>query len=97
MKNAKEVLPPVLMAIFGIATMYSCFQFLKGSEGELFKELSGIIRVIVALAAAAISIALPGLLEIGNPSTTRTAPNIKASGALAVFVLVYLFNPINFS
>lgn len=59
--------------------------------------MAHLIRIIEALSAAAISIALPGALEIINPkSTEKVTPNIKASGALAVFVIVYLINPITF-
>ena len=72
-----------------------------------------VFRVLIALAAAAITISIPGMLEIrytkdsngmhmlrdssGNPEPTNLAekePAITASGAIAVFVLVYLFNPI---
>ena len=70
-------------------------------------------RVLTALAAASISISIPGMLEIryvkendemkaltntegkSNPATlAEKEPTITASGAIAVFVLVYLFNPI---
>lgn len=72
-----------------------------------------VFRVLIALAASAISISIPGMLEIryennktgmnlltdatGNPEPSNLAekePAITASGAIAVFVLVYLFNPI---
>ena len=72
-----------------------------------------VFRVLIALAAAAISISIPGMLEIkyvkdmngmkllqnaaGNPEPTNLLekePAITASGAIAVFILVYLFNPI---
>ena len=72
-----------------------------------------VFRVLAALAAAAISISIPGMLEIkyarekngmrlltdanNEPEPTNLAekePAITASGAIAVFVLVYLFNPI---
>lgn len=66
-------------------------------------------RVITALAASAISISIPGMLKVeynngaflvknsNQPSMTLTeqAPKIVAGGAIAVFVLVYLFSPIN--
>ena len=73
-----------------------------------------VFRVLIALAAAAISISIPGMLEIrysknsdggmhlltdnnNNPDPTNLAekePLITASGAIAVFVMVYLFNPV---
>ena len=82
-------------------------------ESALF--LSWVFRLISALAASAISISLPGMLEIkfnkmkdGRMQTLKDEatgeeqfssladkePTITASGAIAVFVLVYLFNPI---
>ncbi|MDO5977588.1 hypothetical protein [Flavivirga spongiicola] len=71
-------------------------------------------RVLTALAAASISISIPGMISLnsrpdGNPITRLNAqgasepnpmsllekePTISASGAIAVFVLVYLFNPL---
>ncbi len=72
-----------------------------------------VFRVLIALAAAAISISIPGMLEIrysrekdgmrlltnesNEPDPSNLAekePAITASGAITVFVLVYLFNPI---
>ncbi len=72
-----------------------------------------VFRVLIALAAASISISIPGMLEIryarerdgmrlltnanNEPDPTNLAEKesaITASGAIAVFVLVYLFNPI---
>jgi len=84
-----------------------------GVESDTF--VPWLFRLISALAASAISISLPGLLEINftknkdgsmeviQNSITNTdepasladkEPTITASGAIAVFVLVYLFNPI---
>lgn len=73
-----------------------------------------VFRVLIALAAASISISIPGMVEInytkdsngmmrtikddsGNAKPTNLAekePVITASGAIAIFVLVYLFDPI---
>ena len=83
--------------------------------GEKITFVGWLFRLISALAASAISISLPGLLEIKftkkqdgtmeriagdeanqfqKPSLVDREPTITASGAIAVFVLVYLFNPI---
>jgi hypothetical protein len=71
-------------------------------------------RVLTALAAASISISIPGMISLnhkpdGNQlmrtnadgseepnsmSLLEKEPTISASGAIAVFVLVYLFNPL---
>ena len=99
----KKVIPDLIVFLIGVGVMWSCFNYLQGIDQE-FKELTGIIRVIIALATAAISIALPGFVQIGEKPNTRTASEIaqskdfwnrlKAGGALAVFIIVYLFNPL---
>ena len=93
---------------FGIVTLIvNRVQFLEG-DFALW-----VFRVLIALAASAISISIPGMLQIryqnnqngmhmltnasGDPEPANLAekePAITASGAIAVFVLVYLFNPI---
>lgn len=86
MKLTKQI---VLIAI-GLLVLI-VFQIIEKSE-----ELKGITRIIVALASAAVSIALPGSINIETEENKKDKmwPRIKATGALAVFVLVYLFNPI---
>jgi hypothetical protein len=58
------------------------------------------IRVLTSLAAGAISMSLAGTINIGTKENMTTlaeqTPKITASGALAVFVIVYLFNPVSF-
>src|SRR5207245_382374 len=44
-------------------------------------------RVVLALAAAGVGALLPGLISVTAP------PYIRAGGALALFVLVFWFNP----
>jgi hypothetical protein len=46
-----------------------------------------IFRVVLALAAAGVGAVLPGLLNV------QAGPAIRAGGALALFVIVYWFNP----
>ncbi len=110
------------MFIFGVLTFITIsivaskinVPFHDGESTDTF--LSWVFRLIAALAASAISISIPGMLEIRytqakngsglemltNPTTkapepanlAEKEPTITASGAIAVFVLVYLFNPI---
>ena len=96
MKPAKEIIPHLLMVILGVLALGGCFWYLTKSD-RVFTELTGIIRVIVALCAASISIALPGFvsIETEKDTTNSTWPMIKAGGALAIFIVVYLFDPIN--
>ena len=46
-----------------------------------------VFRVVLALAAAGVAAMLPGFLEVNIPNWLR------AGGALAVFVVVYFYNP----
>ncbi|TVZ16097.1 hypothetical protein [Maribacter sp. MAR_2009_72] len=109
------------MFTFGVITFFivSIFAYklnLGMNTGEATDTfMSWLFRLIAAIAASAISISLPGLLEIRfnkkkdgtmeiiqnnatkkeDPSTLADKePTITASGAIAVFILVYLFNPI---
>lgn len=51
-------------------------------------EFQGLVlRVMLALAAAAIAAGIPGFINV------QIGPGIRAGGALAVFLLVYAFNP----
>ena len=49
-----------------------------------------VFRVTLALAAAAIGALLPGLLHV---ESTNAVVALRASGALALFLLVYIVNP----
>ena len=95
MKPAKEIIPHLVMVILGVAALALSFWYLA-KKGDVFTELSGIIRVIVALSASSISIALPGFvsMETEKDTSDKIWPKIKAGGALAIFILVYLFDPI---
>lgn len=46
-----------------------------------------VFRVVLALAAAGIGAIIPGLIEVS------VSIYVRAGGAIALFVLVYLFNP----
>ncbi len=96
MKPAKEIIPHIIMVILGVLALAGCFWYLTRSD-RVFMELTGIIRVIVALCAASISIALPGFVNIQSEkkATDTLWPKIKAGGALAIFIVVYLFDPVN--
>lgn len=48
-------------------------------------------RTVLSLAAAGIGAVIPGMLNINARSGTRFT--IRAAGAMAVFVIVYLINP----
>jgi len=46
-----------------------------------------VFRVVLALAAAGVAAMIPGFLEV------RVATWLRAGGALAVFAVVYFYNP----
>lgn len=50
-----------------------------------------VFRIILALACAGVAAVIPGLLDLRTDSLMGLV--IRAGGALAVFVLVYLVNP----
>lgn len=108
MKNTARTMFLFGILAFGVVTLI--VNRVEFPEGDF---ALWVFRVLIALAASAISISIPGMLEIrydnnksgmnlladasGNPEPTNLAekePAITASGAIAVFVLVYLFNPI---
>lgn len=109
------------MFTFGVITFFVISLIAMNAKttieivGDKITFIGWVFRLISALAASAVSISLPGMLEIRfnkkkdgsmeiiqnqvtkEPEPSSLAdkePTITASGAIAVFVLVYLFNPI---
>lgn len=91
--NVKPVIPDLVAFLLGVIVLglYACNDIV---DKETF---IGAHRVIIAMSAAAVSMALPGVLTLGKPETEsrQTDNKINAAGALAVFVVVYLFNPVS--
>ncbi len=111
----KKLVSPITMFLFGIIAFASIMIITHKMELDFEKDPHfWFYRVLTALAAASISISIPGMISLnnkpdGNPITRLNAegtnesnpmsllekePTISASGAIAVFVLVYLFNPL---
>ena len=110
------------MFIFGVIALFLVSIFANKWNIPLICDdcksalfLPWVFRLISALAASAISISIPGMLEIRfnkkkdgsfeflknmetqeqeSSNLAEKEPAITASGAIAVFILVYLFNPI---
>lgn len=74
-----------LLVVFACATIYGT---LEVRFPEVHQEF--FLRVFTSLAAAAIAAIIPGVFEF---ETRMLASVIRASGALAVFALVYLHSP----
>ena len=105
---------PLAMFAFGILTFIIIMRATHNMVNLTFDSPHfWFYRVLTALAAAAISISIPGMLKlnhfvetsekgaavktyekVGEMSLYDKEPTISASGAIAVFVLVYLFNPV---
>lgn len=98
MKNSTKV-----MFLFGIIIFITMLILVSKNMFPSDKEsaIFWFYRVLIALAASSVSISIPGMIEVnykkdGNarsenePSITvlDRAPEITASGAIAVFVLV---------
>ena len=109
----KKIVSPITMFLFGVIA-FGVIMIITKDMTLSFKDDAHFwfYRVLTALAAASISISIPGMINISyvpkrdeenkllnyekvtNMSLLDKEPTISASGAIAVFVLVYLFNPL---
>ncbi|MCK8481576.1 hypothetical protein [Psychroserpens algicola] len=108
----KKLVSPVTMFLFGVIAFAAIMIITRKMELSFDSPNFWFYRVLTALAAASISISIPGMISInhvpqkdqnGNVQTFQAVsnmslldkePTVSASGAIAVFVLVYLFNPL---
>ncbi|WP_203258335.1 hypothetical protein [Hyunsoonleella ulvae] len=110
----KKLVSPVTMFLFGVIAFAVIMLVTHKMQLDFEDTYFWFCRVLIALAAASISISIPGMISLnhkpdGNqlmrknsdgtvePNTMsllEKEPTISASGAIAVFVLVYLFNPL---
>ncbi len=84
----------LLLVISALFTIGLCFLYLVLKK-NVFENLSGIIRNVVVLSTEAVRIALLGFIELRDNSISEFTSMIKAGDSLAVFAIVYLFNPLN--
>ena len=89
---------PMMMLIVSLTIFTVLFVYLIMNSPS--REAYWLVLVLTALAAGAMSMSLSGSINIGDSKKIKTLaqkePKITAVGALAVFVIVYLFNPISF-
>ncbi|AXT19354.1 hypothetical protein D7030_12940 [Flavobacteriaceae bacterium AU392] len=111
----KKLISPVTMFLFGIIAFAVIMIITRKMDLNFENDPHfWFYRVLTALAAASISISIPGMIslnhkpngdqlmrtnangneESNNMSLLEKEPTISTSGAIAVFVLVYLFNPL---
>ena len=97
---SKSFIINAIMLLISTVVFILLFRYLK-DDIKISEEMSRYLRIITSLAAAAASMSLSGTIKIGDGDTMQTfaekEPKITAVGALAVFVIVYLFDPISFS
>jgi len=109
----KKLVSPITMFLFGIIAFAVIMIITHKMKLTFDSPHFWFYRVLTALAAASISISIPGMLKVNytnkgeqvraftdaddNPvemTLLEKEPTVSASGAIAVFILVYLFNPI---
>src|SRR5271169_790396 len=79
----------VFGVVFGAILLVIAFFVPSPTEFQVF-----VFRVVLALVAAAIAALVPGFLNVQNRIQSPVyRSTIRAGGAVAVFVIVYLWNP----
>ncbi len=79
-----------LLIIFGVIFI-SVLLFISIKKGGFAPQQFFVIRVVLAISAAAISAILPGYISL--PSSAQIP--ISAGGAMALFAVIYFLNPPN--
>lgn len=100
MKNQpvkKQLIKPMTLFIGSLIMLIVIITFLWLIGSPKHNEVFQYIKILGAFCASGISIAIPGMIEVkdstGIRSLASSAPKITASGAIAVFVIVYLYTP----
>jgi hypothetical protein len=81
-KNWEKIAAFAFGVVFIVVMIYIALYVPNPTPTQWF-----VFRVVLALAAAGVGALLPGLLRVEAP------PYVRAGGALALFVVVYWFNP----
>jgi len=81
-KNWEKIAAFAFGVVFVVVMIYIALYVPNPTPTQWF-----VFRVVLALAAAGVGALLPGLLTVEAP------PYVRAGGALALFVVVYWFNP----
>ncbi len=88
------------MLVIAMVIFVGLFLYLAlAPNNSMSDDLKRLIRVLTALAAGAVSMSLSGTINVGTQENNvqtmaEKAPKITAAGSLAVFVLVYLVDPL---
>ena len=81
-KNWQKLISLVFGIIFVVVLLFVAFLVPNPTATQWF-----VFRVVLALAASGVGAIIPGLIVVNVSSV------IRAGGAIALFVLVYWFNP----
>lgn len=83
--SGKTKLETLLSFLFGVIFV-GLLLFLQPN-----KDQKDLYHIVISLAAAAVAAVIPGMLNISARAGKRLT--IRAAGAMAVFVIIYLINP----
>jgi hypothetical protein len=86
LSNWITILPVIVGLFFIILSIIIAIFIPHPTDHQIF-----IFRVVLALAAAAFGVAIPGFINIKFPLWGKGI--IKAGGAIALFIIVYMINP----
>jgi hypothetical protein len=81
-KKAEQKIAYIFGIVFIVVTLFLAIAF---PEPALFQYT--VFRIVLALAAAGIASVIPGFLNV------EVGAWVRASGAIAIFVIVYFFTP----
>ncbi|WP_422105373.1 hypothetical protein [Winogradskyella sp.] len=88
-----QLIPPILL--FSLSILILFFLALLGKRLDAWLN-----RILDAFAASGLSVVIPGTITIDTTTNNnlntfvQASPNLTATSAMAIFVLVYLFNPL---
>lgn len=85
--TAPAVLDKYLVFVFGVLFISVLLWLVFRTDAPLTEDQARLVHLVSALAAAGFGAALPGRLQV------RHRWLLRASGSLALFVLVYVFQP----
>ena len=83
------------MLYISLIILVFIFIYHVSNSSDNSDQFNWFLRVVTALAAAAMSMSLSGTINIGKHSNMQTfaeaSPKVTAAGSFAVFIIVYLF------
>ena len=91
----KDIIQSNRMLYIALIIFVFLFIYYVSHNSDGHKNFEWFLRVITSLAAGSMSMSLSGSINIGKGDDIKTlaeeSPRFTAAGALAVFLIVYLF------